>query len=94
MDKEKPTLTKDLACVDLPETNMLPGAIGEQYLPSRNAWVSCDDCHKWRRIPAEHADIIEEIKCTWYNIINFSFNHLKDSGYTYNIKVYYFTHEG
>lgn len=54
---------------------MLPGAIGEQYLPMRKAWVSCDDCHKWRRIPAEDADVIEEIQCTWYNFINFSFNY-------------------
>uniref|UniRef100_A0A803NLZ9 Histone-lysine N-methyltransferase ASHH2 n=1 Tax=Cannabis sativa TaxID=3483 RepID=A0A803NLZ9_CANSA len=47
------------------KANKLPGFTGEQYLPLRNAWVSCDNCHKWRRIPAEDADTIEEIKCTW-----------------------------
>ncbi|XP_051124458.1 histone-lysine N-methyltransferase ASHH2-like isoform X2 [Andrographis paniculata] len=31
----------------------------------RNAWVLCDECHKWRRIPATLADHIEETNCGW-----------------------------
>ncbi|XP_019154815.1 PREDICTED: histone-lysine N-methyltransferase ASHH2-like isoform X2 [Ipomoea nil] len=31
----------------------------------RNAWVQCDDCQKWRRIPAVLADQIEETNCKW-----------------------------
>ncbi|GAA0183197.1 hypothetical protein LIER_30657 [Lithospermum erythrorhizon] len=31
----------------------------------RNAWVLCDDCQKWRRIPAILADRIEEGNCSW-----------------------------
>ncbi|KAG8071011.1 hypothetical protein GUJ93_ZPchr0006g44332 [Zizania palustris] len=31
----------------------------------RAAWVCCDDCRKWRRIPAELADIIEETNSRW-----------------------------
>ncbi|CAH9101764.1 unnamed protein product [Cuscuta europaea] len=31
----------------------------------RNAWVQCDDCHKWRRISAFLADKIEETNCRW-----------------------------
>ncbi|TKY74225.1 Histone-lysine N-methyltransferase ASHH2 [Spatholobus suberectus] len=39
--------------------------LGEQLLSPRNAWVRCDDCHKWRRIPAVLADQIDETNCTW-----------------------------
>ncbi|GER40306.1 histone-lysine N-methyltransferase [Striga asiatica] len=37
----------------------------EQYAPLRNAWVLCDECQKWRRIPAILADQIEETNCGW-----------------------------
>nr|XP_009416927.1 PREDICTED: uncharacterized protein LOC103997440 isoform X2 [Musa acuminata subsp. malaccensis] len=36
-----------------------------QSLPQRRAWVLCDDCHKWRSIPTELADIIGETNCRW-----------------------------
>ncbi|PON60140.1 Methyltransferase [Parasponia andersonii] len=64
-EKRKSKSGKNMACMDFPKSNMLPGVTGEQYLPLHNAWARCDDCHKWRRIPAEDADIIDEIKCTW-----------------------------
>ncbi|XAR62849.1 Histone-lysine N-methyltransferase [Bertholletia excelsa] len=38
---------------------------GEHYQPAHNAWVRCDDCLKWRRIPASLADSIEETNCKW-----------------------------
>ncbi|KAF4397199.1 hypothetical protein G4B88_009045 [Cannabis sativa] len=38
---------------------------GDQDFPLCNAWVRCDNCHKWRCIPSKDADTIEEIKCTW-----------------------------
>ncbi|PIN14114.1 Histone-lysine N-methyltransferase [Handroanthus impetiginosus] len=41
------------------------GELGGQYAPPRNAWVLCDECQKWRRIPATLADQIEETKCKW-----------------------------
>lgn len=41
------------------------GEVAEECTPPRNAWVSCDDCHKWRRIPAGLADKIEETNCIW-----------------------------
>ncbi|XP_075514162.1 histone-lysine N-methyltransferase ASHH2-like isoform X2 [Primulina tabacum] len=41
------------------------GEVREQYVPMRNAWVLCDDCEKWRRIPATLADQIEETNCEW-----------------------------
>uniref|UniRef100_A0A804PJV2 Histone-lysine N-methyltransferase ASHH2 n=2 Tax=Zea mays TaxID=4577 RepID=A0A804PJV2_MAIZE len=34
-------------------------------LPPRAAWVCCDDCQKWRCIPAELADVIGETNCRW-----------------------------
>ncbi|XP_062223102.1 uncharacterized protein LOC133921983 isoform X2 [Phragmites australis] len=33
--------------------------------PPRAAWVCCDDCQKWRCIPAELADVIGETNCRW-----------------------------
>lgn len=46
--------------------DLLPGALNEQYHPISQAWVSCDSCRKWRRIPAGLADLINESQCTWY----------------------------
>ncbi|KAK4795363.1 hypothetical protein SAY86_013357 [Trapa natans] len=34
--------------------------LAEQQLPPPNAWVRCDDCHKWRRIAAALADSIAD----------------------------------
>ncbi|KAL3634790.1 hypothetical protein CASFOL_021844 [Castilleja foliolosa] len=48
--------------------NSLPFSSGElmdQYTPPRNAWVLCDECQKWRRIPAILADQIEETNIGW-----------------------------
>uniref|UniRef100_A0A1D1Y970 Histone-lysine N-methyltransferase ASHH2 n=3 Tax=Anthurium amnicola TaxID=1678845 RepID=A0A1D1Y970_9ARAE len=36
-----------------------------QNLHKRAAWVRCDDCHKWRSIPVELADAIDETNCRW-----------------------------
>uniref|UniRef100_A0A803QKC0 Histone-lysine N-methyltransferase ASHH2 n=1 Tax=Cannabis sativa TaxID=3483 RepID=A0A803QKC0_CANSA len=47
--------------VEIP-SSVVGSNIGDQYL---NAWVRCDNCHKWRCIPSKDADTIEEIKCTW-----------------------------
>ncbi|KAG5050455.1 hypothetical protein AAZX31_04G225800 [Glycine max] len=52
--------------VNVSNLDMLSGVgFGEQILSPRNAWVRCDDCHKWRRIPAVLADRIDETNCTW-----------------------------
>ncbi|XP_028781547.1 uncharacterized protein LOC114737756 [Neltuma alba] len=46
--------------------DMAPGVgLREQHLSPRNAWVHCDDCHKWRRITVSRADLIEETNCAW-----------------------------
>ncbi|KAL9259431.1 Histone-lysine N-methyltransferase ASHH2-like protein [Drosera capensis] len=36
---------------------------GPQKLRLKDAWVCCDACDKWRRIPAPLADIIEKTNC-------------------------------
>ncbi|KAI6690981.1 hypothetical protein NL676_027809 [Syzygium grande] len=43
----------------------MSGDPGEQHLLLRNAWVRCDDCYKWRRIPAALADSIEDTNRNW-----------------------------
>ncbi|KAL2893995.1 Histone-lysine N-methyltransferase ASHH2 [Bienertia sinuspersici] len=48
------------SCMDF-----IPTGIGKQSLAPRVAWVCCDDCLKWRCIPAELADAIEETNCRW-----------------------------
>ncbi|KAL3840048.1 hypothetical protein ACJIZ3_024639 [Penstemon smallii] len=37
----------------------------DRFAQLRNAWVLCDECQKWRRIPATLADRIEETNCRW-----------------------------
>uniref|UniRef100_A0A251IRL0 CW-type domain-containing protein n=1 Tax=Manihot esculenta TaxID=3983 RepID=A0A251IRL0_MANES len=37
----------------------------DQHLPVDNAWVRCDDCHKWRRIPVALVDSIGQTNCEW-----------------------------
>ncbi|KAL9259430.1 Histone-lysine N-methyltransferase ASHH2-like protein [Drosera capensis] len=38
---------------------------GPHKLRLKDAWVCCDACDKWRRIPAPLADIIEKTNCRW-----------------------------
>jgi hypothetical protein len=58
---------------------MVPGGIEEQCLSLRKAWVLCDDCCKWRRIPALLADSIEKTNCTWYTVFYISLYLFKGS---------------
>ncbi|KAF7816807.1 histone-lysine N-methyltransferase ASHH2 isoform X1 [Senna tora] len=52
--------------VNVSNMDLVPGVeLGEQHLSPHNAWVLCDDCHKWRRIPAALADQIEATNCAW-----------------------------
>lgn len=46
--------------------------VEDEQSPPRNAWVSCDKCYKWRRIPALLADSIEDTKSIWYVIRSIS----------------------
>ncbi|XP_044475278.1 uncharacterized protein LOC123203150 [Mangifera indica] len=42
---------------------MVSTGVTEQCLPSESAWVRCDECYKWRRIPVTLASSINE--CRW-----------------------------
>lgn len=48
----------------------------EQCTQPDNAWVRCDDCHKWRRIPVALVKSIDEA-CRWYAAIHTSTYHLR-----------------
>ncbi|KAL8125336.1 histone-lysine N-methyltransferase ASHH2-like [Apium graveolens] len=55
-------------CSTIPDTtciNMNGVEVEDAQSPPRNAWVSCDKCYKWRRIPALLADSIEDTKSIW-----------------------------
>ncbi|KAF8026567.1 hypothetical protein BT93_F3148 [Corymbia citriodora subsp. variegata] len=54
-----------LVPISTPGSGTMSRDPGEQHLPSRNAWVRCDDCYKWRRIPAALADSIEDTNSHW-----------------------------
>ncbi|GAB4862111.1 hypothetical protein Ancab_037363 [Ancistrocladus abbreviatus] len=53
----------DASCQDIVPNG--GGGDGALTLRPRSAWVCCDDCDKWRCIPAALADIIEETNCRW-----------------------------
>ncbi|CDP11932.1 unnamed protein product [Coffea canephora] len=51
---------------DTPPKDMAPVMVAQECIPITQAWVCCDGCNKWRRIPAALADIIRENDCKWY----------------------------
>ena len=53
-------MIENASCADLKATG-----VGELPLTPRVAWVCCDDCLKWRCIPAELADVIEATNRRW-----------------------------
>lgn len=54
-----------LVSISIPGSGTMSGDPGEQHVPLPNAWVRCDDCYKWRRIPAALADSIEDTNSNW-----------------------------
>lgn len=60
--------TGDLSKGSSVQINSLPvssGLFKGQPASQRNAWVLCDECQKWRRIPATLADEIGETNARW-----------------------------
>nr|DAD39798.1 TPA_asm: hypothetical protein HUJ06_014121 [Nelumbo nucifera] len=55
----------NMAPEDISSSSMVSIGLEEQKVPPRSAWVRCDDCYKWRCIPAALADEIEETNCRW-----------------------------
>lgn len=55
----------NIASKDLANLDMASSDVVEQRLHVDNAWVRCDDCHKWRRIPVALVDSIGHTNCQW-----------------------------
>ncbi|KAK9134953.1 hypothetical protein Syun_014283 [Stephania yunnanensis] len=53
------------APVDTLNSSSITDGLNGQFLPSQKAWVSCDECHKWRCISVELANSIEHTGCRW-----------------------------
>ncbi|OVA03854.1 SET domain [Macleaya cordata] len=64
-DQEKMNIGNKFASEDMSKSSLVSNVSDEKFLPLRNAWVRCDDCHKWRCISAALADSIEETNCQW-----------------------------
>lgn len=47
------------------DVDVARGGAPSQCIFPRNAWVRCDECFKWRRIPAILADSIDEENSRW-----------------------------
>lgn len=56
--------------VDVSNAEITSAGEPEHYCPPESAWVRCDDCYKWRRIPVSVADLIDE-NCRWYLFFSF-----------------------
>ncbi|KAI9199935.1 hypothetical protein LWI28_000551 [Acer negundo] len=53
-----------IACADVANEDIVSGAVPQHDCPNESAWVLCDDCCKWRRIPVALANSIDE-NCRW-----------------------------
>ncbi|KAG6736275.1 hypothetical protein POTOM_060981 [Populus tomentosa] len=56
---------EDTAAEEVADLDMLSSGVMEQNLSSDNAWVRCDDCLKWRRIPVRLVESISQTHCQW-----------------------------
>lgn len=55
---------EDIESADVANANLVSAGVMEQRVLPDSAWVRCDDCYKWRRIPVELADKIDG-SCRW-----------------------------
>ncbi|EEF42093.1 huntingtin interacting protein, putative [Ricinus communis] len=54
-----------IASVAVANLDMASSDAVDQHLPMDNAWVRCDECLKWRRIPVALVDSIGQTNCHW-----------------------------
>ncbi|XP_037497097.1 histone-lysine N-methyltransferase ASHH2 isoform X2 [Jatropha curcas] len=64
-DTGKTNPVDSVASIDVANLDMASTDAVEQQPPADNAWVRCDDCHKWRRIPVTLVDLIGQSNCQW-----------------------------
>jgi histone-lysine N-methyltransferase SETD2 len=55
---------EEVTNLDMPSSGVM-----EQNLFPDNAWVRCDDCLKWRRIPVRLVESISQTHRQWYSIL-------------------------
>jgi histone-lysine N-methyltransferase SETD2 len=65
IDAVEDTAAEEVADLDTPSSGVM-----EQNLSPDNAWVRCDDCLKWRRIPVRLVESISQTHCQWYFIFH------------------------
>ncbi|XWS15178.1 hypothetical protein CRYUN_Cryun35bG0072000 [Craigia yunnanensis] len=63
-DIEDPNTGNSIASADMVNVDLAPDGVMKQHTQPDNAWVRCDDCHKWRRIPVALVKSIDEA-CRW-----------------------------
>ncbi|XVF39253.1 hypothetical protein PTKIN_Ptkin01aG0020400 [Pterospermum kingtungense] len=63
-DIEDPSAGNRGASADMVSAELVSDGVMEQHKLPDSAWVRCDDCHKWRRIPVALVKSIDEA-CRW-----------------------------
>jgi histone-lysine N-methyltransferase SETD2 len=63
-DAGNDTTAEEVTNLDMPSSGVM-----EQNLFPDNAWVRCDDCLKWRRIPVRLVESISQTHRQWYSIL-------------------------
>ncbi|XP_022768083.1 histone-lysine N-methyltransferase ASHH2-like isoform X2 [Durio zibethinus] len=63
-DIESSNAGNSIASVDMVNVDMVSDGVMEQRKQPDDSWVRCDDCHKWRRMPAALVKSIDEA-CRW-----------------------------
>ncbi|XVF36988.1 hypothetical protein REPUB_Repub19eG0106200 [Reevesia pubescens] len=53
-----------IASADIINVDLVSDGVIEQHTQPDNAWVRCDDCHKWRRIPIALVKSVDDA-CRW-----------------------------
>ncbi|KAL4310218.1 hypothetical protein GQ457_01G028220 [Hibiscus cannabinus] len=59
-DNEDSNAGNNIASADMVNGDLVTDGILQQHTQPDNAWVRCDDCHKWRRIPISLVKSIDE----------------------------------
>ncbi|XP_039023216.1 LOW QUALITY PROTEIN: histone-lysine N-methyltransferase ASHH2-like [Hibiscus syriacus] len=68
-DNKDSNTGNNIVHADLYNVDLLPNCVMQQSTLPDNAWVRCDDCHKWRRIPVSLVKSIDEA-CRWVCVDN------------------------
>ncbi|KAK8681786.1 hypothetical protein V6N13_054187 [Hibiscus sabdariffa] len=59
-DNEDSNTGNNIVYADMANADLVPNGVIQLHTQPDNAWVRCDDCHKWRRIPVSLVKSIDE----------------------------------